>query len=96
LARESILRMHDVHAGYSATPILHGINLEVATGQLVAVLGPNGSGKTTALKAVMGLINPTCLLQELGGYGAQDRSPGSARSWSRTAGPHRVPENDGW
>lgn len=39
--------------------ILHGICLSVPRGQLVAIVGPNGSGKTTALKALIGLIRPT-------------------------------------
>ena len=54
-----LLRMVDVCAGYDRMQILHGIGLEVEEGRMVAIVGPNGSGKTTALKALIGLLRPT-------------------------------------
>jgi branched-chain amino acid transport system ATP-binding protein len=46
-------------AGYGAVAILRDVSLEVAEGELVALLGTNGNGKSTLLKAMLGLIRPT-------------------------------------
>jgi branched-chain amino acid transport system ATP-binding protein len=53
-----MLRIHDVHAGYGATPILFGVSLEVRAGEAVALLGKNGMGKTTLMKTAMGFLKP--------------------------------------
>jgi branched-chain amino acid transport system ATP-binding protein len=46
-------------AGYGAVAVLHGVDLAVAQGELVAILGMNGNGKSTLLNAIMGLVRPT-------------------------------------
>lgn len=51
-----LLRVHDVHAGYGAAPVLHGVSLDVGEGEIAALLGPNGAGKTTTLRAISGLV----------------------------------------
>lgn len=51
-----MLRLDDVHAGYGRITVLRGFNLDVTDGQMVAVLGRNGVGKTTMLKAITGII----------------------------------------
>src|SRR5213594_259907 len=53
-----MLRLHEVHAGYGATPILFGVSLEVRQGEAVALLGKNGMGKTTLMKTAMGFLRP--------------------------------------
>ncbi len=50
------LRISDLHAYYSESHILHGVDLNVARGELVTLLGRNGSGRTTTLKAILGLV----------------------------------------
>ncbi len=55
---DAVLTVVDLHARYGAVSVLHGINLEVRRGQLVALLGANGAGKTTALRAISGLLSP--------------------------------------
>ncbi|TVR80220.1 MAG: ABC transporter ATP-binding protein [Rhodospirillales bacterium] len=45
----------DVHAGYGQHPVLHGVDLAVAAGESVALLGRNGMGKTTTIRALIGL-----------------------------------------
>ena len=51
-----LLRLTDVHAWYGESHILHGIDLRVNSGEVVTLLGRNGSGRTTTLKAIMGLV----------------------------------------
>ena len=51
-----MLRITDLHAFYGESHILHGIDLRVNEGELVTLLGRNGSGRSTTLKAVMGLV----------------------------------------
>jgi len=51
-----LLRISDLHAWYGESHILHGVNLSVKRGELVTLLGRNGAGRTTTLKAIMGLV----------------------------------------
>jgi branched-chain amino acid transport system ATP-binding protein len=52
----ALLELRDVEARYGPIQALHGVTLEVAKGEIVAVLGANGAGKTTTLRAVSGLV----------------------------------------
>ena len=54
-----MLEITGLHAGYGRIPILHGIDLRVAEGETIGILGHNGMGKTTLIKTVMGIIEPT-------------------------------------
>lgn len=54
-----MLRLEGVHAGYNGIQVLFGIDLEVREGEVVAVLGANGAGKSTILRVITGLLNPT-------------------------------------
>ena len=51
-----LLRLSGVHAWYGESHILHGIDLTVNKGEVVTLLGRNGSGRTTTLKSIMGLV----------------------------------------
>ncbi|HRP27729.1 MAG TPA: ATP-binding cassette domain-containing protein, partial [Burkholderiaceae bacterium] len=53
---ETLLEMKDVHAWYGESHILHGVNLTVMKGEVVTLLGRNGAGRTTTLKAILGLV----------------------------------------
>lgn len=53
-----MLEIRDLVGGYGNVQILNGASLKVATGQIVALLGGNGTGKSTLLKATSGLIRP--------------------------------------
>ena len=59
MARESILKVSDLHAGYGHTPILQGIKLDVEAGEIVSLIGRNGVGKTTIMRCLMGQIRAT-------------------------------------
>lgn len=51
-----LLRIENLHAWYGESHILHGINLSVREGEVITLLGRNGSGRTTTLKAILGLV----------------------------------------
>lgn len=51
----ALLELHDVHAGYGPTTVLNGLSLQLQPREKLALIGRNGVGKTTALRAVMGL-----------------------------------------
>jgi branched-chain amino acid transport system ATP-binding protein len=53
-----MLKIDKLEGGYGSVQILNGVSLSVARGQMVALLGGNGTGKSTLLKAVSGLIKP--------------------------------------
>ena len=52
------LIVQGVSAGYGAVRALHGVSLDVAQGETVALLGTNGNGKSTLMKCVMGIVRP--------------------------------------
>lgn len=54
-----ILRSHDLRAGYGLIEVLHGVNINVDAGEIVVVLGANGAGKTTMMRAISGMIPRT-------------------------------------
>lgn len=51
-----VLEVHALHSSYGATPILRGVDLRVEQGEIVALIGRNGVGKTTTMRCVMGLL----------------------------------------
>ena len=53
-----MLAIRDVAGGYGSVQILNGVSLDVAEGQIVALLGGNGTGKSTLLKTISGLLQP--------------------------------------
>ena len=53
------LAIENLRAAYGEIEVLHGVSLTVAKGQIVALLGANGAGKSTVIKAIMGLVKPT-------------------------------------
>jgi len=53
-----MLKLDNVYAGYGKSQVLQGVDLEVRPGEAVALLGRNGVGKTTTLRAIMGLTRP--------------------------------------
>lgn len=55
----TLLEVRNLHARYGNTQVLHGLNLDVAEGQVTALLGANGAGKTTTLRALCQLMVQT-------------------------------------
>ena len=52
-----MLTLKDVHAYYGKSHVLHGVTFDVRPGEIVALLGRNGSGRSTTVKAIMGLVD---------------------------------------
>ena len=50
------IQLKDLHAWYGESHILHGVNMDVRQGEVVSLLGRNGAGRTTTLRAIMGLV----------------------------------------
>lgn len=51
-----MLTLQDVHAYYGKSHVLHGVSFQIGQGEIVALLGRNGSGRSTTAKAVMGMV----------------------------------------
>ena len=56
---KTLLRVRDLHVAYGKIAALHGVDLDVAEGETVALIGANGAGKSTILRAISGLLKPS-------------------------------------
>jgi len=54
---ESLLKVENLHAFYGKSHVLHGVSFDVQPGEIVALLGRNGSGRSTTAKAIMGMVD---------------------------------------
>lgn len=59
MSTSSLLRLEHVQKNYGKTPALSNVDLDIQSGRIVGLLGPNGSGKTTIIKLINGLLQPT-------------------------------------
>jgi branched-chain amino acid transport system ATP-binding protein len=76
---ETALELRGITAAYGKREVLRGLELSVAAGEVLAVLGHNGAGKTTALRVVAGLKSPSAgsvhlMSKDVGGLGASKRA----------------------
>ena len=86
-----VLELEGLTAGYDSAAVIRDIDLDVAPGEIVALLGANGAGKTTTLRAVSGLVRPMDGAIRFQGQDLQRVQP-SARA---KLGIAHVPENRG-
>ncbi len=56
---QPLVSVEGIHTYYGKSHILHGVSLDVGPGEVVGLLGRNGVGKSTTLKSIMGLVNPS-------------------------------------
>jgi len=54
-----VIQLQDVSFSYDGVPVLEDVNLTVTDGDFVSIVGPNGGGKTTLLKIILGLVRPS-------------------------------------
>ena len=84
----SLLSVKDLHAHYGKSHILHGVSFDVGRNEVVSLLGRNGSGRSTTMKAIMGLVPPSA-----GDIRLNDRALAGARPYAICrAGLAYVPE----
>jgi branched-chain amino acid transport system ATP-binding protein len=86
-----LLEIDGLTAGYDSAAVIRDISIEVAPGEVVALLGANGAGKTTTLRAISGLVHPLSGAIRLDGQDLRRVSP-SARA---RLGIAHVPESRG-
>lgn len=83
-----LLSVDGLHAHYGKSHILHGVSFRVARNEVISLLGRNGSGRSTTMKAIMGLVPPSA-----GSIRLQDRELAGARPYAICrAGVAFVPE----
>lgn len=56
---ETLLDVHGLHVHYGKSHVLHGVDLRVDRQEVISLLGRNGSGRSTTMKAIMGLVTPS-------------------------------------
>ncbi len=54
-----VLEVEGIHCAYDSVPVIHGISLNVHEGEIVAILGANGAGKSTTMRTIAGLMHPS-------------------------------------
>jgi len=54
---QELLKLENVHAYYGKSHVLHGVSLNIGEGEIVSLLGRNGAGRSTTVKAIMGLVD---------------------------------------
>lgn len=70
---DEVLRLTGVQAGYDGNLVLHGVDLAVREGEIVALIGRNGQGKSTLLRTIVGLVKPAAGDVRVGGESVIDR-----------------------
>lgn len=55
---DELIKIENLTVGYDKNPVLHNVNLKIFEKDFLGVIGPNGGGKTTLLKAILGLLKP--------------------------------------
>jgi branched-chain amino acid transport system ATP-binding protein len=88
---EPVLRVTDLWAGYGDAPVIRGLSFTVGQGEAAVIIGPNGHGKTTLLRAISGLVRPSAGTVELGGESVQGWTP----EHIARLGLAHVPQGDG-
>ena len=59
MTHEEVVTLDDIWVHYNSTPILEGISLSIEQNDFLGIIGPNGGGKTTLLKVILGLVQPS-------------------------------------
>ena len=85
-----LLEVRNLKAGYGKKQVLHGLSLSVAKGEIVGLIGHNGAGKSTTLKATFGLIRPSAGEVVYEGRVMTHASPGAKLD----AGIYHIPQEN--
>lgn len=88
---EKLIQINDLSAGYDGRTVLRNVNLTVYDRDFLGIIGPNGGGKTTLIKCILGLLKPTAgeiLYSTCGTTGTKHASADSNPSASQSLSPH--------
>ena len=85
------LHVHSLHAGYDKLVVLNGVDLEVARGEWLALLGPNASGKTTLLHCIAGMLVPSAGSISICGHPLRRDATGAKRRLGFGCAPEGLP-----
>lgn len=72
--KRNIIRIRDLSFSYDSTPILSDVNLDIMEGDSICIVGPNGGGKSTLIKLILGLLTPN-----KGSVQVYDKTPDQSR-----------------
>jgi len=86
---KEVVRLDDVWVHYDSIPVLEGINLSVEPNNFLGIIGPNGGGKTTLLKVILGLIKPA-----RGKVSVMGQSPERGRKFIGYISQHNLFDHD--
>ena len=87
----AVLQVGSLHAGYDKLVVLAGVDLEVARGEWLALLGPNASGKTTLLHCIAGMLVPSAGSISICGLTLRQDALGAKRHLGFGCAPERLP-----
>ena len=76
------IRIQDLHTWYGESHILHGVNIDVQPGEVVSLLGRNGAGRTTTLRAIMGLTGKRTGSIQVNGVETIKMAPHRSPAWA--------------
>src|SRR3954470_3989896 len=88
-----LLHTKNLTKQYGTFTALDDLSLDIATGEIVGLLGPNGSGKTTALRLLLGFLRPTRGRASISGHDCWHQSVAARRLTSYLPGELRLYEN---
>jgi len=57
MKNKTVIDTHNLNFSYNQQPVIWDVNLRIQSGDFIAMIGPNGGGKTTLLKLMLGLLN---------------------------------------
>ena len=86
---EEVIKLEDVWVYYDGVPVLEGVSLSVERNNFLGIIGPNGGGKTTLLKVILGLITPN-----KGRVSILGRLPGKSRTEIGYVPQHNLFDHD--
>lgn len=89
--KEAALQVSDLRAGYGERAVLCGVDLRIARGEWVVLLGANGSGKSTLLDVCVGRLAPTAGSVQVGGASIEGEALAAKRRLGYAIAPERLP-----